>query len=99
MLVVALFSGSSLPAGADDCDPPPPAATEPDGPILFASTGSQSAGGTCTQYITSGPGTGGIRGLLCPNRKARPPHGVFIPPMGVVQGWNNCADAYPSKCP
>ncbi|MGU3591521.1 hypothetical protein [Methylobacterium brachiatum] len=102
MLVLTLFSGSALPAGAEDCDPPAPApaASVNDGPILWATTGSQGASGTCTQYVQTGPNAGRMRGLLCPNRKASPPHGVLILPMGVVQGWNNCADAYVGRdCP
>lgn len=100
MLVLALFPGSSIPAGAEDCDPPAPPASVNDGPISWMTTGSQGASGTCNQYVQSGPNAGHIRALLCPNRMASPPHGVLILPMGVVQGWNNCADAYGGRdCP
>jgi hypothetical protein len=85
---------------AEDCDPPPPVSNVTDGPISWATTGSQGASGTCYQYVNTGPNAGRIRGLLCPNRKLSPPHGVLILPMGVVQGWNSCADAYlGNDCP
>jgi hypothetical protein len=101
ILLAAAVALAATPASADDCDPnpPPPVAAGPDGPILWATSGSQSASGTCTQYITSGVGAGRTRGLICPNRQVHPPHGVFIPPMGVVQGWNSCGDAYGGNCP
>lgn len=103
MALLACLCGIGT-ATADDCDPapttPPPVASVTDGPISWATTGSQGGSGTCYQYVNTGPNAGRIRGLLCPNRKLSPPHGVLILPMGVVQGWNSCADAYLGRdCP